>query len=202
MSVLEGNADVAEPSPKKPKRKSSAVTSGRRLFVEGDGRSPWSRRYRDLIAGHTSDLGGYEALSEAQKSLIRRASAIECELEQMEGKLSQGEEIDIDVFTRSSSHLRRIFETLGIERRAKDITSLSDTPLDYMLNTLRDETENTSERMKAAINAAPYVHPKLQNIAHTGGKDNPVVVDMNMTDAARRIAFVLQQGLRRKREKT
>ena len=54
-----------EPGPKKPKRKSSAVTSGRRLFVEGDGRSPWSRRYRDLIAGHVSDLGGHDTLSEA-----------------------------------------------------------------------------------------------------------------------------------------
>ena len=49
--------------------------------------------------------------------------------------------------------------------------------------------------MKAAINAAPYVHPKLQNIAHTGDKDNPVVVDQsNMTDVARRIAFCLSQG--------
>lgn len=190
-----------EPGPKKPKRKSSAVTSGRRLFVEGDGRSPWSRRYRDLIAGHVSDLGGHDTLSEAQKSLIRRASAIECELEQMEGQLSLGEEVDLDVFTRSSSHLRRIFETLGIERRAKDITSLSDTPLEYMLSTLRDETENTSERMKAAINAAPYVHPKLQNIAHTGENDNPIAFkldDSNMIDTARRIAFVLDRAMRKK----
>ncbi len=41
-----------------PKRRASAVTSGRRLYVnEGDGNSAWSRRYRDLIAGHASDLG-------------------------------------------------------------------------------------------------------------------------------------------------
>jgi hypothetical protein len=111
-----------DPSAPKRKRKSSAVTSGRKLFVEGDGRSPWSRRYRDLIAGHVSDLGGPEALSEAQQSLVRRASAIECELEQMEGQMSQGEEVNLDVFTRSASHLRRILETLGIERRARDIT--------------------------------------------------------------------------------
>ena len=44
-------------------------------------------------------------------------------------------------------------------------------------------------------------HPKLQNIAHIGDKDNPVAVDMNMTDAARRIAFVLSRvfGARGKR---
>jgi hypothetical protein len=89
---------------------------------KGDGRSPWSRRYRDLIAGHISDMGGRSVLSEAQLSLIKRASAIELELEQMEGKLSKGETIDIDIFTRTASHLRRILETLGLERRQRDIT--------------------------------------------------------------------------------
>jgi hypothetical protein len=75
-----------------------------------------------LIAGHASDLGGRDTLSAAQFSLVRRASAIECELELMEGKLSKGDEVDLDVFTRTSSHLRRILETLGLERRAKDVT--------------------------------------------------------------------------------
>jgi len=39
--------------------------------------------------------------------LIRRASAIEIELERMEGLLSAGGLVDLDVFTRSASHLRR-----------------------------------------------------------------------------------------------
>ena len=107
-----------------------------------------------------------------------------------------GETIDLDAYQRTANTERRELEAIGLTRRARNITpSLSDTPLEYMLSTLRDETENTSERMKAAINAAPYVHPKLQNIAHTGDKDNPVVVDQsNMTDVARRIAFCLSQG--------
>jgi hypothetical protein len=106
----------------RPPRTRSAVTNGRRLFVTGDGNSAWSRRYRDLIAGHVGDLGGDDLLSEAQRSLIKRASAIECELEQLEGKLSSGETIDLDAFTRAASHLRRILETLGIERRQRDVT--------------------------------------------------------------------------------
>jgi hypothetical protein len=72
------------------KRPRSAVTSGRKLFVDGDPNSAWSRRYHDLVGGHVSDLGGKDRLSEAQLSLIRRASAIELELEQMEGQLSMG----------------------------------------------------------------------------------------------------------------
>jgi hypothetical protein len=112
----------------RPKRIRSAVSNGRRLFVNGDGNSAWSRRYRDLIVGHISDMGGREMLSEAQLSLIKRASAIELELEQMEGRLSKGEQVDLDTFTRAASHLRRLLETLGLERKARDVTppSVSD----------------------------------------------------------------------------
>ena len=55
-------------------------------------------------------------------SLVRRASAIECELEQMEGLLSRGESVDLDAFTRAAGHLRRILETLGLERKSRDAT--------------------------------------------------------------------------------
>jgi hypothetical protein len=111
----------------RPKRIRSAVSNGRRLFVNGDGNSAWSRRYRDLIVGHISDMGGRDMLSEAQLSLIKRASAIELELEQMEGRLSKGEQVDLDTFTRAASHLRRLLETLGLRRQARDVTpSLTD----------------------------------------------------------------------------
>jgi hypothetical protein len=72
------------------------VTTGRKAFVEiGDGRSPWARRWSDLIFAHANDLGGPETLSEAQISLCRRTAAIECELESLEGRMSAGEPIDI-----------------------------------------------------------------------------------------------------------
>jgi hypothetical protein len=67
-------------------------------------------------------LGGVDVLSQAQLSLCKRAAAIEVELELSEGKMSMGEEVDLDIFTRSASHLRRIFETLGVERRPRDIS--------------------------------------------------------------------------------
>jgi hypothetical protein len=109
------------------RRLRSAVTNGKRLFVTGDGNTAWARRYRDLCVCHATDLGGHDRLSEAQLSLIRRASAIEIELELMEGKLSMGTAIDLDLYTRSAGHLRRIFEVIGIERKARDVTpSVSD----------------------------------------------------------------------------
>jgi len=40
----------------------------------------------------------------------------------MEGLLSMDHPVDLDKFTRAAGHLRRILETLGLERRAKDVT--------------------------------------------------------------------------------
>jgi hypothetical protein len=91
------------------------------MFVTGNGRSPWARRWRDLIEAHISDLGGRANLSEAQRSLIKRASTIEIELEQVEGRLSLGRAADLAEYATAASHLRRIFETLGVERKARDM---------------------------------------------------------------------------------
>jgi hypothetical protein len=102
------------------------VTNGKRLFVEGDGRGPWSRRYYDLISLHVADLGGRANLSEAQLALIKRASTLEVECEQMEGRLSLGETIDLDVFGRATGNLRRVWDSLGLKREPRDITPESD----------------------------------------------------------------------------
>jgi hypothetical protein len=36
--------------------------------------------------------------------------------------LSTGAKVDLDAYGRASSHLRRLFETIGVERRAKTVT--------------------------------------------------------------------------------
>ena len=104
------------------KRPRSAVTSGRVLLVGGDSNSAWARRYADLLVGHVADAGGRDMVSEAKLSLIRRAAAMECEIERLEAKLSRDENVDLDVFGRAASHLRRLFEVIGIERRPRDVT--------------------------------------------------------------------------------
>ena len=122
MSVTEAVTNVPGRQPSRAKRPRSAVTSGRRAFIEGDPNSAWARRFHDLVLGHVSDLGGRSNLSEAQFALCKRAAGLECELEQMEGRLSLGEEVDLDRYGRAASHLRRILEVLGLERKARDVT--------------------------------------------------------------------------------
>jgi hypothetical protein len=66
------------------------------MFVAlGDGRTAWAKRWNDLVLTHANDLGGFDMLSEAQLSICRRAAAIECELESMEGKMSTGQLIGL-----------------------------------------------------------------------------------------------------------
>jgi hypothetical protein len=74
----------------------SRVTNGRMLFLEGNGRTPWTRRWRDLFEAHSADLGGADCLSEAQRSLIRRCTTIEVQLEQIEGQFVEGQTIRIE----------------------------------------------------------------------------------------------------------
>jgi hypothetical protein len=56
---------------------------------------------------------------------------------------------------------------VSAEKRAEIVAS-GLTPLDYMLTVLRDETAAIDRRDWAAEKAAPYVHPKLAAIEHSG----------------------------------
>jgi hypothetical protein len=103
---------------------SSKATTGHRMFVEGgDGRSAWALRWKDLILAHVNDLGGPELLSEAQISLIRRASAMECELEATEARMSEGQVIDVGQYARLTS---LFLDLVGIRRLTKPLDPLSD----------------------------------------------------------------------------
>ena len=122
MSAVEAETSVQDHPRVRAKRPRSAVTSGRKAFIAGDPNSAWARRFHDLVQGHISDLGGRSILSEAQFALCKRAAGLECELEQMEGRMSLGEEVDLDVYGRASSHLRRLLEVLGVSRKCREVT--------------------------------------------------------------------------------
>lgn len=43
-----------------------------------------------------------------------------------------------------------------------------ETPIEYMLRIMRDQDADIERRDKMAIAAAPFVHPKLATLNHTG----------------------------------
>jgi hypothetical protein len=120
---METASETIAPTLRRSQTNRSAITNGNRQFaLGGDGRGAWVRRWRDLAELHMIDGGGEAMLSEAQKSLCRRAATLEVNLEQLESKMSEGQGVDLDVFNRLSGNLRRILETIGLERRPRDVT--------------------------------------------------------------------------------
>lgn len=50
------------------------------------------------------------------------------------------------------------------------------TPLDFMLQIVRDPKEKLGVRLSAAMSAAPYVHPRLANVQLAGAGGGPLEV--------------------------
>lgn len=109
-------------SGKSPQR--CAIANGR-LLPGIDQRSSWVRRCRELIADHLQDLGGEDNTSTAERSLVRRASVLTVELELMETKFAvegQASIEQLETYQRCASSLRRLFESIGISRRPRDVS--------------------------------------------------------------------------------
>ena len=65
-------------------------------------------------------------LSEARLQLIRRFAAAACLAERLESRLVRGEDISLQEHALLCSSLVRLGQRIGIERVAKDITTLAD----------------------------------------------------------------------------
>jgi Family of unknown function (DUF5681) len=53
-------------------------------------------------------------------------------------------------------------------------------PLDYMLAVMRDKTQSPKRRLEAARAAAPFCHPKLTSIEHSGLPDKPPITGIEV----------------------
>jgi hypothetical protein len=98
------------------------VTNGKRLHVVHPGDTAWARRFKDVLAEITSDLGGRDGLSEGQRQLARRAATISLACEKMEGEAASGAEINLELYGRLTDRLGRCFERLGLRRQPREIT--------------------------------------------------------------------------------
>lgn len=93
-----------------------------------DGRTTIAADLRARWDEITSDLGGADRLSYAQRSLIERALWLEHWLSVQERALAAGQydAFDAGKWTQACNALQGILKTIGLERRTKDVTSLSD----------------------------------------------------------------------------
>jgi hypothetical protein len=104
----------------------SRITNGRDVLPDIDGRSGVARRYRDICSAIFVDQGGEDQCSESLKQLIRRFAAAAVLAEQMESRLANGEQIDIQEHATLSSTLVRLAQRIGVDRIPRDVPSLSE----------------------------------------------------------------------------
>ncbi|WP_287307780.1 hypothetical protein [Mesorhizobium sp.] len=77
------------------------------------------------MALHIADCGGDDAISEAERSVIRRIAVMTVELETLEASFAiagSSSERSLDLYQRTSGNLRRLIDAIGMKRRPKDVT--------------------------------------------------------------------------------
>jgi hypothetical protein len=107
--------------PKNPQ--ASAIANGR-LLPGIDQRSSWVRRAKECLQEHLADKPDASA---AEQAIIRRAAVLIVELERLERQFALAGEADadaLDLYGRVAGNMRRLLESVGLERRAKDVSTL------------------------------------------------------------------------------
>lgn len=171
-----------------PKAQKSRITNGRQLLLHGNG-TAWARRCRDLIALHRSDI---PEPSHAVESLIRRIAVHEVQLEQLEQRFAianeAGQEVDaaeLDLYVRASGNLRRLLESVGLQRHARDISGT----LSFRDRLDAEVEDAITETVDAPVNAPvsdiapplPKTHPRPSSAAgsHPLTRTSPRLIPRN-----------------------
>ena len=87
-----------------------------------DGRTAAAKLVRELIAAIADDLGGSEQLTEGTRQLVQRAAVLGAFIEDCEARWIGGEEFETNEYLAAINAQRRVLATIGLDRRAKDIT--------------------------------------------------------------------------------
>jgi hypothetical protein len=99
--------------------RTASITS---FYEQVDGRSAPARRYRDVVHARVEDLGGIDALSAAEKELVRRAGGLIVHGEKLEAQLVRDEPVDVSELCLVANTLGRLFSRVGLKRVPRDIT--------------------------------------------------------------------------------
>ncbi|RUW47670.1 hypothetical protein EOA32_28100 [Mesorhizobium sp. M1A.F.Ca.ET.072.01.1.1] len=92
------------------------------LLGARDERSVYVRRMKEIVAEHVEDRGGLDAMSAAEKSLIRRVAVMTIELEKLETRFAEDPTVGertLDLYNRTAGNLGRLLERLGLKRKEK-----------------------------------------------------------------------------------
>ena len=90
-----------------------------------DGRTAAAKRARDLMESIEQDLGGADRLSEGSRQLVQRAAVLGTFIESCEASWLSGETVELADYLAAINSQRRVLQTIGLERRARDVNELT-----------------------------------------------------------------------------
>jgi hypothetical protein len=101
----------------------SKVSNRSSIHQNVDARSAGARRFRDLIAAFSADLG--DDLSEADLAMVRTAAALTLKAELMQADLAAGKDVDAETLIKLAGTSRRALAAISakaIDRKPSGLT--------------------------------------------------------------------------------
>ncbi len=89
-----------------------------------DQRTAAAKAAQSLRRALAADLGGLDELSAAQIALVDNAALLGAALGDLGARFLAGKDADLTEFVVLANSQRRMLTTLGLERRAKDVTPM------------------------------------------------------------------------------
>jgi hypothetical protein len=115
---------TADSAPDTDRRERDLRKKARFLTLEAlDGRTLAAKYALNLLSRIETDLGN--DLTAAQSEIAQRAAVLGAYIADFEARFLSGAEINVADWLAAANNQRRMFETLGLQRVAKDV-SLSD----------------------------------------------------------------------------
>jgi hypothetical protein len=87
-----------------------------------DQRTAAARAARSLVDHLTSDLGGDDQLSAGERELVKRAALCGAIVADFEARWVAGQLVELGEYLAAVNVQRRVLATLGLRRRARDVT--------------------------------------------------------------------------------
>ena len=118
-------ADAPSDAPRKPRKK--RPRSERKLVrlktLEAlDSRTHAAIKAKELVSALESDLGGPANVTVAERQIVQHAGVLGAVIEHQEALWLAGDEVDETALLAAVNCQRRLLETVGLQRRARDVT--------------------------------------------------------------------------------
>jgi hypothetical protein len=119
----------------------SAVTNRSRAHQNGDERSAGARRFRDLVAAFSADLG--DNLSEADLAMVRTAAGLTLKSELLQADLAAGIPVDAETLIKLAGTSRRALAAISV--KAAERKPAGQTLQDYLAARAAPQSDDNDE---------------------------------------------------------